>query len=65
MSSGLLSALGVRVRRVADLREGAIYIADRKLLLLDIELTDHQIAEAIDSVLPAVPVPVAPATHPR
>lgn len=58
MTSGLLSTLGVRVRRVADLREGALYVADRKLLLLDIELSDSQIAQAMDAVLPGVAVPV-------
>lgn len=65
MPSGLLSSLGVRVRRIADLREGALYVADRKLLLLDVELSDLQAAEAIDAVLHAVGVPVAHPTTPR
>lgn len=56
---GLLSALGVRVRRIADLREGALYYADEKLLLLDIELDEHMTRAAIDAVLPTLWDPVA------
>lgn len=52
--SGLLKAWGVRVRRVADVDEGAIYLPNHKLLLLDIELTDAQISDAIDSVVPSL-----------
>lgn len=62
MSSGLLKTLGVRIRQVADLSEGAIYIEDRKLLLLDVELTAQQVSEATDAVLAGVPVPVEPRT---
>lgn len=64
MSSGLLKTLGVRVRRIADLDEGALYVEDRRLLLLDFDLTDEQVIEAIDAVLAGVPVPVEPWTPP-
>lgn len=47
---GLLKALGVRIRRVADLDEGAIYLSRSKILLLDLEMDDRQIVEAIDEV---------------
>lgn len=49
---GLLRAMGVRIRRVADLEEGALYLPNEKLLLLDIELTEEEVTYAIDSVLP-------------
>lgn len=49
---GLLRAMGVRIRRVADLEEGALYLPVEKLLLLDIELTDGEVNDAIDAVLP-------------
>lgn len=62
---GLLRALGVRIRRLADLEEGAVYIADRSLLLLDIELSDCQIRRAIESVLPSVRIPTAGSSTPR
>lgn len=51
---GLLSALGVRIRRVADLDEGALYFSKTKLLLLDFEMGDEDVAEVIDDLLPAV-----------
>lgn len=51
---GILSALGVRIRRVADLSEGALYYADEKLLLLDIELGDRETRAALDAVLPTL-----------
>lgn len=62
---GLLRALGVRVRRLADLEEGAIYIADRSLLLLDIDLSDCQIRRAIEKVLPAVRIPTVGSSTPQ
>lgn len=49
---GLLKALGVRVRRVADLDEGAIYVKESRLLLLDFNMTDEHIDRAMDDVLP-------------
>lgn len=39
---GLLTVLGVRIHWVADLEERALYIEDRRLLLLDTELSDSQ-----------------------
>lgn len=51
---GLLSALGVRVRRVADLDEGAVYVPEMKLLFLDFEMTDEDITDALDQVLPSL-----------
>lgn len=51
---GLLKTLGIRVRRVADVHEGAIYLPNHKLLLLDIEMSDEQISEAIDAVIPCL-----------
>lgn len=51
---GLLSALGVRIRRVADLDEGVLYFSKTKLLLIDFELSDEEVADAIDEILPAV-----------
>jgi hypothetical protein len=59
MSSGLLKTLGVRIRRVADLDERALYLKDRKLLLLDYELSDQEVSDAIDRVLPFLWVPTA------
>lgn len=49
---GRLKTLGVRVRRVADLEEGAIYLPSQKVLLLDIEMTDKDIDDAIEQILP-------------
>jgi hypothetical protein len=51
---GLLKMLGVRIRRVADLDEGALYFSERRLLLLDFELSDEDATDAIDRVLPAM-----------
>ena len=51
---GVLHALGVRVRRVADLDEGAIYIARFRMLLLDDNLNDTQAEKAVDQVLPSL-----------
>ena len=51
---GLLKSLGVRIRRVADMNEGAIYLPNHKLLLLDIELSDELVSDAIESVLPSL-----------
>lgn len=56
---GLLKSLGVRIRRIADLEEQALYIEESKLLLLDIELDDAQITDVIDQVLPSLWVEVA------
>ena len=39
---GLLEALGIRIRNVPDLTEGALYVVDKRLLLLDAELSDAQ-----------------------
>ena len=49
---GLLATLGVRTRQVADLDEGALYIPEAKLLLLDIELSHERVSCALDRVLP-------------
>ncbi len=51
---GLLKALGVRVRRVADLDEGALYLPTQMILLLDIEMSDEEITQTIDDLLPAL-----------
>ena len=59
MSAGLLETLGVRIRRVAELDEGALYIQQCRLLLLDIELTDKQVTEAQERVLPHLTAPAA------
>lgn len=48
----LLDALGVRMRKVEDLEEGKLYVPDRKLLLLDVDMTLSQISAAIDRILP-------------
>ena len=53
-SRALLLALGVRIRKVTELDEGAIYIEDRRLMLLDRTLTEEQVARAIDRVLPSL-----------
>ena len=50
----LLKALDVRVRHVADLDEEALYVVDVKLLLLDIELPEDRVKQAIDGVLPSL-----------
>lgn len=60
---GLLRTLGVRIRRIADLEEGAIYLADRNLLLLDIELSDRQMQKACETLLAVVPVPIEASTR--
>lgn len=52
--NGILKVLGVRIRRVADLDEGAIYLPDNKLLLLDIELSQECVTVAIDGILPSL-----------
>ena len=51
---GFLKTLGVRIRRVADMDEGAIYLPNHKILLLDIELTAEQVTDAIDAVIPTL-----------
>lgn len=45
---GLLKALGVRVRRVADLEEGALYLDRSRLLLLDFQMPDEDVKIALD-----------------
>ncbi len=44
MSARLLDALGVRVRRCADLGEGKLWIPDRRLALFDFELSEEEVA---------------------
>jgi len=51
---GLLSALGIRVRRVQELSEGAVYLEDRRLLLVDGGLSDEQINDVANQVIPAL-----------
>lgn len=48
---GVLKALGVRVRRIADLDEGALYLSNSRILLLDLELSESEITQAMDDVL--------------
>lgn len=47
----LLMLLGVRVREVRDLDEGAIYVATHKLLIIDVSLTSRQRREAAEMYL--------------
>ena len=51
---GLLKALGVRTRRVADLSEGKLYVPDRQLLLFDFELSEVDVIAAMDRLIPAM-----------
>lgn len=50
----LLAALGIRVRHVPNLTEGALYIEDRRLLLLDDKLSDRQMADLVTQVVPVL-----------
>lgn len=52
VSYGVLIAAGIRVRRVADLEEGALYLKKSKLLLLDNDLPDASVDAAVDEILP-------------
>jgi len=52
MESEPLQALGIRVRRVVDLDEKAVYLPRYEILLLDAELTDFQVSGAIEHLLP-------------
>lgn len=54
MSADLMDALGVRVRRVDDLGEGVVWVLDLKLLLIDFDLSNERITEAIAELLPGL-----------
>lgn len=45
---GVLRALGVRVRRVDDLDERALFLPKSKLLLLDYMLSEAEATDAAD-----------------
>lgn len=51
--NGLLKSLGVRTRRVADLDEGTLYVADCKLLLLDFEIVTFDLGDTVRQILEA------------
>lgn len=51
---GVLQALGIRVRKVPDLEEGALYFSDNKLLLIDVCMDDEEISDALDQLLSQV-----------
>jgi len=46
----VLGALGVRVKRVKDLDEGAVYVSDRRLLFLDDLMPDYEVSAVADRV---------------
>lgn len=49
---GILMMLGVRVREVHRLDEGAVWLPRRRLLLIDAGLSEAQRAEAAAAFLP-------------
>lgn len=49
---GLLEALGVQVERIGNLKQGALYLEDEKILLLDAHFGGRDLEELIDSILP-------------
>lgn len=63
-SEALLEAMGVRVRHVVDLSEGALFLKKSKLLLLDIDISHDEINQVIEEVLPAAFESIdQPSTH--
>lgn len=50
----LLQALGIQILHVQDLPEGAIYIKDRRLLMLDNELSDEQVEDVANQTVAAL-----------
>lgn len=47
----VLKSFGVRIRRVPDIEEGAIYIAEDRLLILDCELDAASVRAAIEETI--------------
>lgn len=48
----LLNHLGVRIRYVADMNEGAVYLPDQRMLLLDLDMDERRVNVAMDEILP-------------